>query len=971
MAAIDTPNGCAASTMTLVSVTKPLSIGEIRRNVAQFAAQWSSETRERGESQSFWTELLDCFGISRKRQGVLFERPARRASTGKTGFIDVFWPGVMLAEQKSGGKLTVAADGERSNAEEQAFDYLNGGDVTEAEFPRYVLTSDFASIQVTDLEAPMGDPGRTLTFNTADFADHFERLLFLAGYQQRSFVEQDQEEASIEAARLMAALYVALTGDADTDETIDEDQEQAITLEASVLMTRLLFLMFGDDAGLWERGLFLRWVQDRTAEDGSDLGALLNGLFDWLNTETRRRDVRADPALRDFPYVNGSLFADREATPYFDKTMRQALLKACEFEWTRISPAVFGSLFQSIKSKQARRSAGEHYTTEQNILKTIRPLFLDELRGRLEAADTPAKLRRLHDQLGEYRFLDPACGCGNFLVVAYREMRQLELDLLVKLRDLQGTGNVLALDASYDLKVRLDAFHGIELHWWPAKIAETAMFLVDQQANRRMEKTLGLAPNRLPIKIAAKIVHGDALTTDWAQLLPPTANTLVFGNPPFLGDHTRDQNQLALLQSVWGSDKTLSRLDFVTGWHAKTLSYFRQAAGEWAFVTTNSIVQGDQAARLFSEIFHQGWSIKFAHRTFAWTSEAANAAAVHCVIIGFTKRKVKPRLFTYSTLRGEPHEIPVKQINAYLVDGPNVLVHKRTTPLSPEMPEVEKGSMPTDGGYLVVTPEQYPTVAADAIAAKYLRPYIGSRELLNGQKRWCLWLVDLDPADVRRSPLLAYRIEQVRQFRQASTAASTRSYPHHHLFRQFGRTQTGPFLGIPEVSSENRRWLPVAYLDADVIVSNKVYAAPDDGGLLFAVVSSSMFITWMKTVGGRMKSDLSFSSTITWNNFPIPPLTDTARAGIIRGGQRVIEARAQHADRSLASHYHPLAMDPTLVNPHLDIDRHLDRAFGLTGTPTEIERQTALLNAYTQQTSGLTFKEPRTRTPRGSKTRSA
>lgn len=927
--------------------------------MARFAAEWAGETRERAESQSFWTDLLDCFGVSRKRQGVLFERPARRASTGKVGFIDVFWPGVILAEQKSGGKLTVASDGERSNAEEQAFDYLNGGDVTEAEFPRYVLTSDFASIQITDLAAPMGDPARTITFATADLADHFERLLFLAGYQQRSFVEQDQEEASIEAARLMAALYVALTGDADTDDTIDADEEQVITLEASVLMTRLLFLMFGDDAGLWERGLFTRWVRDRTAEDGSDLGALLNGLFDWLNTREGRRDPRADPSLRDFPYVNGSLFAQREATPHFDKTMRQALLKACEFEWTRISPAVFGSLFQSIKSKAARRAAGEHYTTEENILKTLRPLFLDEYEERLARADTPGKLLNLHKTLGRLRYMDPACGCGNFLIVAYREMRRIELELLVKLRQLKGTGDVLALDATYDLRVSLDQFHGIELHWWPAKIAETAMFLVDHQANRRMEQALGLSPERFPITVAARIHHANALRTDWSATLPagPDQTVYICGNPPFAGARLMSRDQKAELSAVWEKGMSTDH-DYVTGWYAKALDYYRTHTGEWSFVSTNSITQGAAVPALFRPVLDAGWRIKFAHRTFAWTTEAVGAAAVHCVIIGFTRGGQGARLFSYATLKSKPVEIRVKSINGYLVEGPDVLVEKSGIKLAPQLPPVRFGSMPNDGGHLIVEAADYERVISDPVAARYLRPFVGAKELLHNLPRWCLWLEDLAARDLEKSLVLKFRVEQVRQYRLASTRAETRALAATpHLFAE-RRQPNQPYLAIPKTSSETRPYLPCALLSPNVISSDLNFTAVDHDGHLFAVVSSKMFITWMRTVGGRLKSDLRFSADPVWNAFPLPETSDAVRTRLAAAGRVVLAARAEHPARTLAEHYHPLAMDPALVHAHNDLDRIVDRLFGLGRAPSERDRQRALFEHYSTAASGLLTTKP-------------
>lgn len=745
-------------------MTKPLAFAEIRDRLQQFAVDWRDETSERAEAQTFWNELLACFGVQRRRVAV-FEQRAKRASTGGTGRIDVFWPKVVIGEHKSAGAM------KDDSAEVQAEDYLLGGDVKPGEFPRYIVTSDFQHFRVTDLELPTGT--RTVTFAIDELTDHMQHLAFFAGYEVRRFSTAEEQEASVEAAELMAALYVALTGDDDTAEPVrDPEDEASHVLTASVFLTRVLFLLYGDDAGLWERGLFDDFLRNRTAEDGSDLGAQLAALFQILNTPEGRRPGRADPLMLQFPYVNGALFDGSGNILYFNQLMRTALLKASSFEWTKISPAVFGSLFQAIKSKQQRRAGGEHYTSEENILKVLEPLFLDGLRSQLTRANTKPKLRALHDQIGRLRYLDPACGCGNFLVVAYREMRRIELDLLVRLRALEGTETALSLYADYDLKVRLDQFAGIEINWWPAKIAEVAMFLVDHQANREMALTLGLAPDRLPLKIAAKIVHGNALTTDWSTIVSPSDDIRVFGNPPFLGHDSRTEEQAAELRQVWGRDD-IGRLDYVTAWYSKTLRYLGRHRALWAFVSTNSIVQGEPAPTLFSAVFDAGWRIKFAHRTFQWMSEARNAAAVQCVIVGFTRDPGTARLFEYEHVQAAAHEITAASINEYLVDGPPVLIEQRRTPLSASVPPVTMGSMPRDNGQLIIEPEDYHLVANDPIALKYVRPLRGSRELLHHEDRWCLWLVDLDPADASKSPFLAYRIEQVRQFRLKSTAVST------------------------------------------------------------------------------------------------------------------------------------------------------------------------------------------------------
>lgn len=759
----------------------------------------------------------------------------------------------------------------------------------------------------------------------------------------RQAFDVETRNESKRASRLMSNMYTAL----DTAYPPDIDDKRR-NHEISVTLARLLFLMFGDDTDMWQPDAFRNLVQHATRRDGSDLADNLNTLFEQLNSP----EAPQGP-FQGFKYVNGGIFAEPLTLPELGSQFRDAILDACSVDWTDISPAIFGSMFQAVRDKETRRSLGEHYTSEENILKTLNPLFLDELRDELAHIRTLGKyeahrLRKFREKLGRIRYMDPACGCGNFIIVAYRELRALELAALERLHEITGDNPMLL--ANIGLQVSLDHFYGIEIDEWPARIAETAMFLVDRQCDLKLAAALGYAPDRLPIQEQATIVVGNALTLDWADVCPPSQDTIVAGNPPFLGDHTRTKQQLAELHAAWGGDKVLSRMDYVTGWHARALQYFHDDDGIWAFVTTNSITQGDQVHRLFSAIFNSGWSIKFAHRTFAWTTEASGGAAVHCVIVGFTRNPpTRRRLFEYDHWRGAPTERTVGRINAYLVDGPNLLVSKRNAPLAADMPKVEYGSKPTDGGHLVVTPAEYEDVMKDPIAARHVRPYVGSRELINGQKRWCLWLVDASMGDIQQSPVLRERVARVGNERRESKADSTRAYPHDHLFRQFGITADEPIVCIPEVSSEHRPYLPVGHLDNGAIISNKVYGASDPTGLVFAIASSSMFITWMKTVGGRMKSDLSFSSTITWNNFPLAPLAAEQRAQIEEAGLGILAARAQNPELSLEDHYRPGAMTPRVAAAHRHLDSLVDRAFGLkTVTPTVLQRQEALFDAYEQ-----------------------
>ncbi|MGP5578626.1 DNA methyltransferase [Corynebacterium flavescens] len=934
-----------------------LGRGDIRHRLDKFSNAWrtridewkatGAKHTEKSYAQQFWSDLLRSFGIIPERID-LFEKDAVRATTGNTGYIDLFWSGVVIGEAKSLGK-------DLATAEAQTLDYLAGGSICQHEWPRYSIVSDFENLRVTKL----GDDGWTVDFEIDVITAHVDQLIFLAG--QETVTKTEEQEASIFASKLMANLYTAMVGD-EADEAIGEDaprnpgDEDWKVQKTSVFLTRVLFLLYGDDAGLWEEDLFYRFVLYDTAPD--NLGGQLAQLFQVLNTpENQRRNVPGSMAA--FPYVNGGLFGETWPTEFFTEEMRDALLSACRFHWTRISPAVFGSMFQLVKSKEARRADGEHYTSETNILKVIEPLFLDELHDKarrlLNNKSTKATdLRKFRDSMAEMIFLDPACGCGNFLVVAYRELRQIETDIIVALRAKEGQ-QTASMDVSLDQRLSIGQFYGFEINWWPAKIAETAMFLVDHQANRTLAAAVGDAPDRLPITITAHIRHGNALRIGWETEIPRTSKaTYVFGNPPFRGD-ARDKSQQADLERAWGTktDK-ISRLDFVTGWHAKALDYFENRPGSFAFVTTNSITQGDQVPRLFGPIFKSGWRIRFAHQTFIWDSEAPGKAAVHCVIVGFDRyRDPIPRLWSYARGKGEPIAESVEQgINAYLVDGPNVLVEKANNPLSPEIERAAYGSKPTDGGNLIVEVEQHEEVAKDPVAAKYLRPFKMGRELVRGLDRWCLWLVDAPAQDIERSPVLRERVSAVRDFRVKSKALSTREYARFpHLFRQIGQPET-KFVAVPKVVSSARLYYTVEYMTPDVIVGDKIFAVPDPDGLQFALLSSSMFITWQKLVGGRLKSDVSFGSTLTWHTFPVPELDEKTREKVIAAGKKILAARALHPESSLAEHYSPLAMDPALVRAHDALDREVDKALGAPRKlTTERQRQELLFANYVKLTS--------------------
>lgn len=928
-------------------MARALSLDEIRKRCTKVVADWKDEPGdERQQAQSFIRDLLWAFGITRSK-AALYEKRARRTSTGQQGYIDALIPGLLVIEMKSAGK-------DLDRAEAQALDYLD--DLADIEMPSRVLTSDFRTLRLLDLKKDNG--ADTIVFPLEELPQHAEDLAFLAGFQTREFGSKEQEQISVRAAQIMGKLYEQLEGTGYSDH------------EASIFLVRILFALYADDAGMWERDLFYEFLENRTREDGTDLGAQLTMLFQVMNQPEHARQTNLDSLVSRFPYVNGGIFGEPTSIPMFTSDMRELLLDACAFNWAEISPAIFGSLFQSVKSAAARRELGEHYTTETNILKTIEPLFLDELREEFQTYFYDLKrLEKLREKIGKIKVLDPACGCGNFLVVAYRDLRQLDLEILTqieKLRDeirLSGksaTGDALLFFDESDVAVKLENFAGIEIEEWPARIAQTALYLVEHQANQKIAMTLGRPPNTLPLDKVECIHVGNALRTEWGKIFPPSEHVIILGNPPFSGHKDKTVAQREDLAFVWG-DQLDGYFDYVTGWYKKAADFFQQVPYEarFAFVSTNSITQGLPVASLFQPLISAGWRIKFAHQTFAWTSEATDAAAVHCVIIGMDKGgKTPPVLYTYSHVKATPVAIPAKNINGYLIDAPNIFVTKRSRILSPNLPTVNYGTMPVDNGNLLVEDEEVHEIKADPVAVKYLRKFAGAKELLHNADRWCLWMEDLDPKDVKNSKILRDRIAACREWRSSQTptgdAYKLRDVPH--LFRPNKSRPTVPYLCIPEHVSETRAFFLAKRFDATVISGNANFTAEDPDGYLFGIISSSMFITWQKAIGGRLESRLRFSKTVVWNNLPLPQVSDKIRQDIIDAGQGILDARALHPERSLAEHYNPLAMAPELLKAHKALDQIVDRAFGAkTRLDTDEERIALLFKNYLKLTEADVF----------------
>lgn len=915
---------------------KSLSLNEIRSRCAQFVVEWRDAAGdERQEDQSFVRDLLMAFGIS-ETKSTLYQKRVQRSSTGNQGYIDALVPGLLLIEMKSSGKPLALA-------EAQALDYIHH--LPEAEVPRYVLTSDFKKFRLLDLKSPAG---KDITeFDLEQLPSKAESLAFLAGYEIRSFGNVDQQEASIKAAKLMGDLYEALEGAGYSEH------------ESSIFLVRTLFALYADDAGLWQRDTFTDFINLRTSDDGSDLGAQLSMLFQVLNQPLESRLSNLDEFLQRFPYVNGGVFGEPLSIPSFDSKMRNTLLKACAFDWSSISPAIFGSLFQAVKSAEARRELGEHYTTETNIRKVIDPLFLDDLKSRFENAKNDAvALREFRSHLGKLRILDPACGCGNFLVVTYRELRNLELITLKRLQELGDKDSIptLFFDRS-NLFVRLEHIYGIEIEEWPARIAQTALLLTEHQANKQMELTLGKAPNILPLEKISGIHIANALRTDWSEVAQPSAEMLVIGNPPFVGKKEKQDEQKEDLQLVWG-EKYDGYFDYVTGWFKKAADYLDGFKGaKFAFVATNSISQGQPVASLYQPLFQAGWEIKFAHQSFAWSSEAPGMAHVHCVIVGLSKVKTESaRLFSYAKTSGEPVEHEVNSINAYLLDAPNLFVRKRSDILSPELGPINSGSIAIDWGYLTLDASPFADVIKevqnDEIAKKYLRRYVGGDELINSKERWCLWLEDATAKDISSSAVLKAQVSAVAELRGKATRLGTKKVASTpHLFGE-NRQPKVDYLGIPQTFSENRFWATADRLSKDVIANTKLFTVEDPDGFAFAIVSSSMFIVWQKAIGGRLEMRLSFSNTVVWNNLPLPKVDAKLREQIIEAGKKIIEVRKKYPDLSLAELYNPLGMKLDLVRAHEALDKVVDKAFGASqALSSNVEREQLLFATYTAMTS--------------------
>ena len=962
----------------------PLDWKEIATRARAFSKDWQHVEREDADAKSFWDEFFEVFGIKRRKVAT-FEKRVKKIGQ-KDGYIDLLWKGTLLIEHKSRGK-------DLAKAFNQAKDYFPG--LKADEEPRYILLCDFWHFELHDLDEDL-----IHRFTLPELDNNLRLFYFIAGYRkQRIRVEEAINRVAVDA---LGELHDALKQDGYSGHHLE------------VFLVRLLFCLFADDTGIFQpKDSFHDLIEFHTHEDGSNVGAVLDTLFVTLNKDTPARQSALAEQFALFPYINGRLFEERIDPPSFTAAMRRQLITLCQRNWGNISPAIFGAMFQRVielDAAERRRELGAHYTSEANILKLIEPLFLIELRTEFEKIKGDAtRLFEFHKKLQTLTFLDPACGCGNFLVVAYRELRKLELDVM---RSASHFGSRIGHVFDF-LKVDVDQFYGIEYEEFPAQVAQVAMWLTDHQMNVEAGTEFGEPMLRVPLKRSAHIRHGNALRIDWADFVPPTKLNYILGNPPFVGKQHQSDEQKEDMETVCAGMKGAGVLDYVAGWYIKAARFITTAPDSFAgitaaasrdrkkfkdmkfagaqtgfgdlfadvdrmetlarrkvrcgFVSTNSITQGEQVAPLWSWMLQAGMHIQFAHRTFQWTNDAPGRAAVHCVIIGFGADKPKKvPLADYETVKGEPVIADVSNINPYLVEAADVVIDKRRTPICP-VPEIVFGSMPNDGGHLLLsTQARDELLIKEPKAAKWIRRFLGADEFINQLDRWCLWLPDCPALELKAMPEVMKRVALVKAVRQSSKRAATNKLADApHLFGEI-RQPAQHYIGIPKTSSETRDYIPIAILPPEVIASSELFTISGGGLYEFGVLTSRMHMAWMRYTCGRLESRYRYSAGVVFNNFPWPDFTQSfkpnqavdpihqSQAAIETAAQAVLDARALEVGATLADLYNP-PMPAALLKAHRTLDAAVDAAYALSGGKknwkSDAERVAFLFERYGALTS--------------------
>ena len=918
-----------------------------RAAAKQFAADWQGKGYEKGHSQTFWLSLLQkVYGVEEPDKFITFED---QIMLDHTSFIDGFIPSThVLIEQKSLGKELnkpiKQSDGSLLSPFQQAKRYA--AELPYSQRPRWIVTCNFAEFYVYDMERPTGDPE---IIKLCDLEKEYYRLQFLVDTGDTNI--KKEMEVSLQAGEIVGVLYDALLKQYKAPEAED-------TLKSlNALCVRLVFCLYAEDAGIFgSKSMFHDYLRDIPA---SGIRKALVELFRILDQKPEQRDkylADDNPALAAFPYVNGGLFSDEniEIPPFTEELKNLLLEKASgDFDWSVISPTIFGAVFESTLNPETRRSGGMHYTSIENIHKVIDPLFLDGLRSELEeikeiAVDKTRKARldTFQSKLAGLTFLDPACGSGNFLTETYLSLRKLENEVL------RCATDQISMDLDGIIQVSIGQFYGIEINDFAVTVAKTALWIAESQMMKETEDVVHMSLDFLPLKSYANITEGNALRLDWESVVPKGKLKYIMGNPPFVGYSLQNKGQKEDILSVYVDEKgksykTAGKIDYVSGWYFKAAQLMQGTDIRTAFVSTNSITQGEQVAGVWKPLYDRfGIHIDFAHRTFRWDSEASIKAHVHCVIVGFSSAPNQAPKRIYTMERYQEAE----NINPYLLDAPNAFVDSRNKPIC-DVPLMTTGNRPADGGHLIIEADEYDEfIAKEPNALPYIKRLVGAAEFINNKKRWCLWLVGISPAELRKMPLVLQRVEACKADRENAPDAGRRKLAERPTqFREINNPDT--FVVVPAVSSERRRYVPIGFLDKNTIATNLVITIPDAQLYHFGVLTSNVHMAWMRAVCGRLKSDYRYSKDVVYNNFPWPTLTDAQKAKIEQTAQAILDARALYPDCSLADLYDEIAMPPELRKAHQQNDRAVMQAYGFdVATTTETSCVAELMRMYQKLT---------------------
>lgn len=892
-----------------------------------FAKNWKNRGYEKGDSQIFWIELLTTvFGVTDISQFISFED---QVHLDHTSFIDGYIEKThVMIEQKSINKSLTAAikqsDGSMLTPFEQAKRYSS--ELPYSKRPRWIVTSNFKSFYIYDMEKPGGDPEIILL---EELEKEYYRLQFLV--EEGNTNLQREMEVSIAAGDIVGLLYDALA-----KQYVDSTTERAMK-SLNILCVRFVFCLYAEDAGIFGRhGMFHDYLEEF---DVKHMRKAVIELFQVLDTKPENRDPYLEESLSAFPYVNGGLFANENIEiPQFTEEIRHLLLEkaSADFNWSEISPTIFGAVFESTLNPETRRSGGMHYTSIENIHKVIDPLFLDDLKNELEEIrqisvqrTKEKKLKEFQKKLAGLRWLDPASGSGNFLTETYISIRRLENEVI---QELQGGQIIFGFDGSSPIQVSIDQFYGIEINDFAVTVAKTALWIAESQMMKETEDIVHMNLDFLPLKTNAFIVEGNALQLDWESVVPKNQLSYIMGNPPFVGYSLQSKEQKNDILSIYVDEKgkpykTAGKIDYVAGWYFKAAQLMQNTGIRTAFVSTNSITQGEQVASVWKPLYQRfGIHIDFAHRTFIWDSEANLKAHVHCVIVGFSTVMNAKKRVLYSSDRFQM----VININAYLVDGPDVFVESNKKPIC-DVPEMIYGNKPTDGGFLFLTKEEKEEVIKnEPDIVKYIRKMYGATEYINNKERYCLWLVGASPAEIRKSKFITERVEGVRKFRLNSTKAATQESANTPTLFQEIRHPESEYIIIPRHSSENRRYIPFGFVSPEIIVNDAVQIIPGASLYHFGILTSNVHMAWVRAVCGRIKSDYRYSKDIVYNNFPWPTPTEQQEQKIEQTAQAVLDARSLYPDCSLADLYDELTMPPELRKAHHQNDIAVMQAYGFT-----------------------------------------